>query len=62
MVGEISSMPKSFLRDIEFFLSDTGYFADFVELLCGVIPQNYTKMVIFSNRQRVRVSSLDPSS
>ncbi len=48
MVGEISSMPKSFFRDIENFLSDTGYFADFVELLCGVIPQNYTKSAFFS--------------
>ena len=47
MVGEISSMPKSFFRVIEFFLSNTGYFADFLKLLCGVIPQNYTKSVKF---------------
>ena len=35
-----------FFRVIEGFLWNTGYFADFVELLCGVIPQNYMKSVI----------------
>ena len=36
-------MLKSFFGVNEFFLVVTAYFADFVELLCWVIPQNYTK-------------------
>ena len=43
-------MLKSFFGVNEFFLVVTAYFADFVELLCWVIPQNYTKSGNFGDK------------